>query len=72
MCRENYSIRTQILSYVRRGNTARGCAYVWRRGILNLIACATEEEHTKPICVGRFLLLENEYILLKRAGLSSL
>lgn len=33
---------------------------------------ATEEEHTKPICVRRFLLLENECVLLKRAGLSSL
>lgn len=53
MCRENNSIRTQILSYVRRGTLpgAWGAVYVCRGGVLNLMALNIEEEAIGYICV---------------------
>lgn len=50
VCSENYSIRTQILSYVRRGTPPEGLCMCVEEGVLNLIAFTTEEEHPKPMC----------------------
>lgn len=44
VCSENYSIRTQILSYMTRSASPEGLCMCVEEGVLNLVAFTTEED----------------------------